>query len=98
METQEAPLAVFTSAFSSAQSATASDPSFIDSVSRYGDATDPQSRWSRPITIGAFNSPFATRSLSASPNLSLSPYPSQQIRDGNPWNFTFFSASVIQRL
>ena len=39
------------------QSAIASEPSAIASVSRYGDATDPESRWSRPITIGAFTSP-----------------------------------------
>jgi hypothetical protein len=34
------------------------EPSFIDSVSRFGLATEPVSRWSRPITIGAFSSPF----------------------------------------
>ena len=38
------PAAVLTSAFRIAQSATASLPSFIASVSRLGDATDPASR------------------------------------------------------
>ena len=44
IETHDAPAAVFTSAFSSGQSATASEPSFMFSVSRNGEATDPQSR------------------------------------------------------
>ena len=44
MDTQLAPDAVFTSALSSGQSAIASLPSAIDSVSRYGEATDPESR------------------------------------------------------
>ena len=44
MDTQLAPDAVFTSAFNSGQSAMASLPSAIDSVSRYGEATDPESR------------------------------------------------------
>ena len=42
--THEAPLAVLTSAFSSGQSAIASEPSSMASVSRYGEATEPQSR------------------------------------------------------
>ncbi len=66
-ETQVAPPAVFSSAFSIGQSETASEPSFIDSVSRFGDATEPLSRWSRPITIGAFSSPRFTISLKARP-------------------------------
>ena len=78
-------------AFSSGQSATASLPSFMLSVSRKGDATEPQSRWSRPITIGALILPFFTRSLMASPNWARSPYPSQQILAGNPWNLIRFS-------
>ena len=52
IDTQVAPDAVFSSAFSSGQSAIASEPSAIASVSRYGEATEPESRWSRPITIG----------------------------------------------
>ena len=52
MLTQVAPAAVFTSALRSGQSATASEPSSIASVSRFGEATDPESRWSRPMTIG----------------------------------------------
>src|SRR5216684_2990337 len=52
METQVAPLAQLSSALSSGQSDTASEPSFIASVSRLGLATDPESRWSRPITTG----------------------------------------------
>ncbi len=56
-ETHDAPFTAFTSAFRIGQSATASVPSFIASVSRFGEATEPQSRWSRPITIGAFTSP-----------------------------------------
>ena len=60
-------------ALSSGQSAIASEPSSIASVSRYGEATEPQSRWSRPITIGADSSPEATMSLKRSPALSRSP-------------------------
>ena len=44
MLTHVAPHDVLTSAFSNGQSAIASDPSIIASVSRYGDATDPESR------------------------------------------------------
>ena len=73
MLTHDAPAAVFTSALSSGQSAIASDPSAIDSVSRYGEATEPASRWSRPITIGAFNSPRATISLKRSASRCRSP-------------------------
>src|ERR1039457_3238102 len=40
----DAPSAVFRSALSSGQSATASEPSFMLSFSRNGDATEPQSR------------------------------------------------------
>jgi hypothetical protein len=43
-DTQVAPAAVLTSAFRMAQSATASEPSFIASVSRLGEATEPASR------------------------------------------------------
>jgi hypothetical protein len=83
--TQPAPQAVLMSALSTGQSAMASEPSFIASVSRLGEATDPESRWSRPITIGAFNSPRATISLKASPSRCRSPRPTQQIRAGRPW-------------
>ena len=41
------------------QSATASEPSRMASVSRLGEATEPASRWSRPITIGALTRPAA---------------------------------------
>jgi hypothetical protein len=44
IDTQVAPDAVLTSALSSGQSLTASEPSFMDSVSRLGDATEPESR------------------------------------------------------
>ena len=63
----DAPAAVLISALSSGQSATASEPSRIASVSRCGEATEPASRWSRPITIGARSSPEATISLKRSP-------------------------------
>ena len=43
-DTQVAPAAVLSSAFSTGQSAMASEPSRIDSVSRFGDATEPESR------------------------------------------------------
>jgi len=43
-ETHEAPDAVLTAKLRSAQSETASVPSFMPSVSRLGEATDPQSR------------------------------------------------------
>lgn len=72
-ETQEAPEATLTMALSSGQSAMASEPSSMASVSRYGEATEPQSRWSRPMTIGAASSPLATMSLNRSPALSRSP-------------------------
>ena len=73
IETHVAPDAVLSRALSSGQSAIASLPSAIDSVSRYGEATDPLSRWSRPMTIGAATRPLATRSLNASPARSRSP-------------------------
>ena len=73
MDTQDAPEAVLTSAFSSGQSAMASEPSAIASVSRYGDATEPQSRWSRPSTIGADRSPLLTISLKRRPARFRSP-------------------------
>lgn len=41
------------------------DPSRMASVSRLGLATEPQSRWSRPMTMGAVNSPVRTISLKA---------------------------------
>ena len=85
MDTHDAPEAVFTSALSSGQSAMASEPSSMASVSRYGEATEPESRWSRPITIGALTSPEATISLKRSPARWRSPYPSQQMRAGRPW-------------
>ncbi len=96
-DTHVAPDAVFIRAFSSGQSAMASEPSAIDSVSRYGDATEPESRWSRPIASGAEISPDATSSLNRSPATSRSPCPSQQIRAGSPWNATRSWAARIQR-
>ena len=69
IETHVAPAAVFTRALRSGQSATASEPSSIASVSRLGDATEPASRWSRPMTIGAATSPVRTSSLNARPGL-----------------------------
>ena len=56
-ETQVAPLTALSRALRIGQSPMASEPSRIPSVSRLGEATEPQSRWSRPITIGAFTSP-----------------------------------------
>ena len=87
-ETQLAPQAVLSSALSSGQSAIASEPSFIASVSRLGEATEPVSRWSRPITIGARTLPFFTSQLNRSPISARSPYSSQQIRAGSPWKCT----------
>ena len=55
------------------------------------------SRWSRPITIGAATAPLATRSLNARPARWRSPWPSQQMRAGRPWNWTFSAAIFIQR-
>jgi len=55
------------------QSEMASEPSFIPSVSRRGEATEPASRWSRPMTMGAWILPLATNSLKASPALARSP-------------------------
>ena len=73
IDTHDAPLAVFTSALSSGQSAIASDSSAIDSVSRYGEATEPASRWSRPMTTGALSSPLATIALIRRPRRARSP-------------------------
>ena len=57
-DTQVAPEAVLSSALSSGQSETASLPSIMLSVSRFGRRRLPLSRWSRPITIGAETSPL----------------------------------------
>ena len=86
-DTQVAPEAQFSSALSSGQSETASEPSFMASVSRFGQATEPESRWSRPMTMGAFSSPLATISLKARPRRWRSPRPTQQMRAGRPWNW-----------
>ena len=96
-DTQVAPPAVLSSAFSSGQSETASVPSFIASVSRLGLATEPVSRWSRPMTIGAFSSPARTISLNARPARWRSPRPIQQIRAGRPWNAIRSPAMSSQR-
>jgi hypothetical protein len=45
----------------------ASEPSRMSSVSRFGEATDPESRWSRPMTTGAASSPSRTIRLNARP-------------------------------
>ena len=66
-DTQLAPVAVLTSALRIGQSATASEVSRMASVSRCGEATEPASRWSRPMTIGPRSSPEATMSLKRSP-------------------------------
>ena len=92
-----APEAVLSSALSSGQSATASEPSRMASVSRFGLATEPESRWSRPITTGASSSPLATISLNANPALARSPRPSQQIRAGRPWKWIRSLAMSSQR-
>src|SRR4029078_6618327 len=84
-ETQVAPDAVLRRALSSAQSDTTSLPSFMLSVSRFGEATLPLSRWSRPITMGAETSPFRTISLNARPRRWRWPRPTQQMRAGRPW-------------
>ena len=55
------------------QSLTASVPSSMPSVSRLGDATEPESRWSRPMTMGALTMPLATSSLNLRPALARSP-------------------------
>ena len=68
-DTQVAPAAVLSSALRIGQSAIASEPSRIASVSRLGEATEPASRWSRPMTIGASTSPRRTSSLKARPGL-----------------------------
>ena len=57
--------AVLSNALSNGQSETTSLPSIMLSVSRLGEATEPLSRWSRPMTIGALTSPFRTISLNA---------------------------------
>ena len=47
------------------------------------------------MTIGALSSPEATISLNRAPALSRSPYPSQQMRAGSPWNATRSCAALI---
>ena len=96
-DTQVAPPAVLSRALSSGQSETASEPSCIASVSRFGLATEPASRWSRPMTIGAFSSPDFTISLKASPARCRSPRPIQQIRAGRPWKAMRSPAMSSQR-
>ena len=75
----------------------ASEPSRMPSVSRLGEATDPVSRWSRPITRGAATLPCRTSQLNRSPISARSPYSSQQIRAGSPWKRTRSLACRIQR-
>ncbi len=72
-ETQEAPLTAFRRAFRMGQSAMASEPSRMPSVSRFGEATEPVSRWSRPMTMGAAVLPFLTRWLMTAPKRARSP-------------------------
>ncbi len=72
-ETQLAPEAVLRRALRIGQSATASEPSLMASVSRFGEATEPVSRWSRPITMGARISPEATSSFIARPKRARAP-------------------------
>ena len=96
-DTQLAPEAVLSRALSSGQSLTASEPSSIASVSRLGLATEPLSRWSRPMTMGALSSPEATMSLNISPARCRSPSPIQQMRAGRPWKATRSPAMSSQR-
>ena len=72
-DTHVAPDAVLRRALRTGQSAIASEPSRIDSVSRFGEATEPESRWSRPMTMGAFTVPRATSSLKILPAFARSP-------------------------
>src|SRR5260370_8357666 len=87
--THDAPLEVLRRALRIGQSAIASEPSRIASVSRYGEATEPESRWSRPITIGALTAPVRTISLMRRPAPPPPPYPTHQLRAGNPCNHHF---------
>src|ERR1700751_2639969 len=66
MATRSAPLEQFNSALRIGQSAIASEPSFMFSVSRCGSAAEPESRWSRVKAIGAEIRPLATASLTRS--------------------------------
>ena len=59
--------------------------------------TEPESKWSRPITIGADTSPERTISLKAKPNLARRPKPTQQMRAGKPWNSMRSRAMSNQR-
>ncbi len=49
------------------------------------------------MTIGARTPPEATRELNARPARSRSPWPSQQMRAGRPWNAMRSPAARIQR-
>ena len=97
IDTHEAPQAVLTSALSSGQSATASEPSRIASVSRCGDATDPASRWSRPMTIGALHGAARDELVERQAGEVALAVPSQQMRAGSPWKAMRSRASPIQR-
>src|SRR5918911_1095739 len=83
-ETQLAPEAVLSRALRIGQSAMASLPSRMASVSLYGEATEPVSRWSRPMTRGAARVPSATILLKRRPRRGRSPPADQQIRAGRP--------------
>ena len=94
--TQVAPCAALSSAPRIGQSAIASLPSRIASVSRDGDATEAGSMWSRPRASGPI-SPRRTSSLSRRPTASRCPRPSQQMRAGSPCGATRARASSNQR-
>ena len=66
------------------------------SVSRVGQATPPESEWSRVKAIGPEMRPLATASLTSSPSRRRSPAPSQPMRAGRPVNCTASRAAAIQ--
>ena len=91
-------VAVLTIALSSGQSATASEPSRIASVSRWGEATEPASRWSRPITIGACSSPRRDHLVEAQPGeVALAVAQPADPRRAGPGTARARCASAIQR-
>ncbi len=81
---RSAPAAPFNMAFNRAQSAMASLPSTMASVSRSGIDALPASRWSRVKATGPSISPEPISSLTASAALVRSWWPSQQMRAGRP--------------
>ena len=94
MPTHDAPFTAFSARLIIGQSETASLPSIISSVSWYGAAADPLSKWSLQITTGALTVPFLTSSLMTMPIFAQSLLLNQQLLAGRPGS-VFFSLTSL---